>query len=70
MATVRFLLGKKGIRYAIVLLLAGCASAPVWTHLTKDRSEWKADAAECERFFSNEKEQLRCMTLKGWRRAK
>ena len=53
------------------LLLAGCASEPKWTHPTKDSYEWKADAAECERFFGgNEKDQLACMKEKGWRRTK
>ena len=54
------------------LALAGCASSkPVWTHPTKDSSEWKVDAAECERFFSgSDKAQLDCLTQKGWRRTK
>jgi hypothetical protein len=57
---------------AIVLaLLTACASDPVWTHPTKDRDELKADAADCERFFSGvEKDQENCMKLKGWRRVK
>ena len=57
--------------FAVALLLAACASEPKWTHPTKDSYEWKADAAECERFFGgNEKDQLACMKEKGWRRAK
>ena len=52
-------------------LLAGCASDPVWTNPTKDDYEWKADAADCERFFGGvEKDQLNCMKQKGWRRVK
>lgn len=55
----------------VALLLAACASEPKWTHPTKDSYEWKADAAECERFFGgSEKDQLTCMREKGWRRAK
>jgi hypothetical protein len=55
----------------LAMLLAGCASKPVWTHPTKDSSEWKLDSAECERFFSgSERDQLNCMTTKGWRRAR
>jgi hypothetical protein len=54
-----------------ICLLASCASKPVWTHPTKDSSEWKLDAAECERFFSgSDKAQLDCLTQKGWRRTK
>ena len=59
-----------GIRYVFVLLLAGCAStASDWKHPTKDASQWKIDAAECERFFgASDSEIRRCMTTKGWRR--
>lgn len=52
-------------------LVASCASEPVWTHPTKDSSELKIDAADCERFFSgSEKDQLTCLSQKGWRRSK
>jgi hypothetical protein len=52
-------------------LPAGCGSDPVWEHPTKDSYEWKADAADCERFFSGvEKDQENCMKLKGWKRGK
>lgn len=53
-------------------LVTGCASKPpVWTNPNKDSSEWKTDAAECERFFGgSEKDQLTCMTQRGWRRTK
>ena len=61
-------------KFRIVLgagLLAGCASKPAWTHPTKDSSEWKLDAADCERFFSvSEKDQLNCLAQKGWRRSR
>jgi hypothetical protein len=54
---------------ALFLLAAGCGSAPVWTHPTKDSSEYKKDLADCERFFSaSERETLGCMTRRGWRR--
>ena len=56
---------------AVVLacLLAGCASDPDWTHPTKDPSEWKVDAADCERFFSgSDKDQESCMKQRGWQR--
>ena len=57
--------------FLAALLLAGCASEPKWTHPTKDSYEWKADAADCERFFGgNAKDQLNCMKEKGWQRAK
>jgi len=52
-------------------LAASCASKPVWTHPTKDSSELKIDAADCERLFSgSEKDQATCLSQKGWRRAK
>jgi hypothetical protein len=52
-------------------LLASCASKPVWTHPTKDSSEWKVDAADCERFFGgSDQAQLTCLTQKGWRRTR
>jgi len=52
-------------------LLAGCASDPDWTHPTKDGFEWKADAAECERFFSgSDRDREACMEGKGWRQVK
>jgi len=61
-------------RAAIVIvpaLLFGCGSDPVWTHPTKDSYEWKAEMAECERFFGGvEKDQLNCMKQKGWTRVK
>jgi len=57
---------------AIVLaFLTACASDPVWTHPTRDSYEAKADAADCERFFSgSDKDQETCMKQKGWRRVK
>ena len=52
-------------------LLAGCASDPDWTHPTKDASEWKVDAADCERFFSgSDRGREACMEGKGWRQVK
>ena len=52
-------------------LLAGCASDPRWTHPTKDSYEWKADAADCERFFSaSDRDREACMKGKGWRPVK
>ncbi len=65
----------KGLRTACIALaaclLASCASKPVWTHPSKDSSEWKLDAADCERFFSgSENDQLNCLTQKGWRRTR
>jgi hypothetical protein len=52
-------------------LIASCASKPVWVHPGKDSSEYKLDAADCERFFSgSEKDQLTCLTQKGWRRSR
>jgi hypothetical protein len=52
-------------------LPAGCASGPDWTHPTKDSTEWKADAADCERFFSgSESDREACMKGKGWRKVK
>ena len=58
---------------AVVLacLLAGCGSDPHWTHPEKDSSEWKVDAADCERFFSgSDKDRETCMEKKGWRHVK
>jgi len=55
----------------VACLAASCASKPVWTHPTKDSSELKMDAADCERFFSgSEKDQATCLGQKGWRRSK
>jgi hypothetical protein len=61
-------------RILVLLLLAGCASAPStdgWNHSTKDVTEWKFDMAECERFFGgSDPDRARCMASKGWRRKK
>ena len=55
----------------VLVFLAGCASDPDWSHPTKDSVEWKADAAECERFFSGrDRDQEACMKQKGWRQVK
>lgn len=54
-----------------LFLLAGCGSAPVWTHPTKDSSELKTDLQDCERFFgSDEREAERCLGRKGWKRTR
>ena len=53
----------------LLLLLAGCASSRTeWVHARKDSSEFKADRAECERFFGgNDREVLRCLDRMGWK---
>ena len=52
----------------LLFLAAGCASKPVWEHPTKDSSEFRADEADCERFFGgNDREVLRCLDRKGWK---
>jgi hypothetical protein len=59
------------LAFAVLLLAAGCGSAPVWTHPTKDMADYKKDLADCERFFSgSERETLGCMTRRGWHKGK
>ena len=53
----------------VLLLAAGCGSAPRWTHPEKEHSDYKKDLADCERFFGvTERETDRCMIRRGWRR--
>jgi len=59
----------KALAYALLALLAGCSSGPVWTHPTKEMSEYKRDFADCERFFSaRERDVENCMIRRGWQR--
>ncbi|MGQ0656275.1 MAG: hypothetical protein ACT4P4_29135 [Betaproteobacteria bacterium] len=59
----------KPLAYALVTALAGCGSSPVWTHPTKEMSQYKRDFADCERFFgASEREVDNCMIRRGWRR--
>jgi hypothetical protein len=53
----------------LLVLAAGCGGAPVWEHPTKERTEYKRDLADCERFFSaSEREVENCMLRRGWRK--
>lgn len=59
----------KPLGCVLVVFFAGCGSSPVWTHPTKEMSEYKKELADCERFFSaSDREVERCMTRRGWQR--
>ena len=64
---------KRTLAAALLLAaaLAGCSTPPKWTNPNKDSYEYKADLAECERFFGgSEDDTLTCMKQKGWRRTR
>jgi hypothetical protein len=53
----------------LLLLAFGCGSSTVWTHSTKEVTEYKNELADCERFFSSsERDTEACMVRRGWRR--
>ena len=52
----------------VLAFVAGCGST-VWTHPTKEVTEYKRELADCERFFSSSDRDIEaCMIRRGWRR--
>jgi hypothetical protein len=59
----------KPLACAVLVLVAGCGSSTVWTHPTKEVTEYKRELADCERFFSSsDRDTEACMVRRGWRR--
>jgi hypothetical protein len=59
----------KFVVLALGVVVAGCGSSTVWTHPTKEVTEYKRELADCERFFSStDRDTEACMIRRGWRR--